>query len=296
MDGFIKIHRSIAEWEWYTDCTVKSVFLHLLIMANHVDTRWRGRVIRRGQRLTSVRHLADELKLCDQAIQRALRVLVASGSIVKESDRKLGTMITIVNYDRYQCDDRNVVGSVVNTTTPTTTLTTTLTTTKQECKEYYSSSYTREAEKKISESGEPRDDGAKAEEIVRALAYLMDEDEQCRYQVRKRGRGMSPEEAQAYYADFANDVLMRGGDVESGRRLVLHFANWLAIRLERQDREEANRKRNENITKSNGDNRTVTQAGVADIQRAIYDKWRREEAAAGVSPPGSLLPDHKGVR
>ena len=292
MDGFIKIHRSIAEWEWYTDCTVKSVFLHLLIMANHVDTRWRGRVIRRGQRLTSIRHLADELKLDEKTIQRAMKILVSCGSIVKETDRKLGTLVTIVNYDRYQCDDRGVGGSVGYIPTPTPTPTPT----KQECKEYYSSSYTREAEKKISESGEPRDDGAKAEEIVRALAYLMDEDEQCRYQVRKRGRGMSPEEAQAYYADFANDVLMRGGDVESGRRLVLHFANWLAIRLERQDREEANRKRNENITKSNGDNRTVTQAGVADIQRAIYDKWRREEAAAGVSPPGSLLPDHKGVR
>ena len=40
--GYIKLHRKLLEWEWYSDTNVKIVFLHCLLMANHDDTKWRG--------------------------------------------------------------------------------------------------------------------------------------------------------------------------------------------------------------------------------------------------------------
>lgn len=40
MDGWIKLHRKLINWEWYQDTNVKVVFLHLLLIANHEDKKW----------------------------------------------------------------------------------------------------------------------------------------------------------------------------------------------------------------------------------------------------------------
>ena len=40
--GFIKIHRSLLEWEWYQDTNTKTVFIHLLLTANYKDKNWKG--------------------------------------------------------------------------------------------------------------------------------------------------------------------------------------------------------------------------------------------------------------
>ncbi len=35
MQGFIKIHRSLIDWEWYTEPNTFRVFIHLLMLATH---------------------------------------------------------------------------------------------------------------------------------------------------------------------------------------------------------------------------------------------------------------------
>ena len=57
-NGYIKLHRQMMEWEWYTDIPVKVLFLHILLKANHAEGRWKGEEIQRGQTVTSIRHLA----------------------------------------------------------------------------------------------------------------------------------------------------------------------------------------------------------------------------------------------
>ena len=52
MDGWIKLHRQLVEWEKKKDEKVKSVFIHLLIKANHQDNRWQGIVVQERQRFT----------------------------------------------------------------------------------------------------------------------------------------------------------------------------------------------------------------------------------------------------
>ncbi len=47
-NGWIKIHRKILDWEWYSDLNVRVVFLHLLLKANHDDKKWMGMDIKRG--------------------------------------------------------------------------------------------------------------------------------------------------------------------------------------------------------------------------------------------------------
>ena len=52
MEGWIKLHRKILDWEWYDDINTKVLFLHLLLTANHEEQKWRGKIIERGQLIT----------------------------------------------------------------------------------------------------------------------------------------------------------------------------------------------------------------------------------------------------
>lgn len=40
MEGWIKVHRSLTQWQWYTNPVVKVVFLHLLLICNHKPNTW----------------------------------------------------------------------------------------------------------------------------------------------------------------------------------------------------------------------------------------------------------------
>jgi len=81
MEGWIKIHRKMLEWEWYNDNNTKILFLHLLLTANHKDKKWQGKIIKRGQKITSIQHLADETNLTVQQIRTSLNKLKSTGEI-----------------------------------------------------------------------------------------------------------------------------------------------------------------------------------------------------------------------
>lgn len=99
--GFIKIHRSIMDWGWYTDVNTKALFLHLLLSANYVPGEFMGRRIEVGQLATSFANLATETGLSVMAVRTALKHLESTGEITRESNTKY-TVISIKNYREYQ--------------------------------------------------------------------------------------------------------------------------------------------------------------------------------------------------
>ena len=101
MDGFIKIHRKLLEWEWYDDNNVKVLFLHLLLKANYKDKKYRGVNLKAGTVLTGRDILAKELSLSVQQLRTALHKLEATNEITIKTSSK-GTKIQIVNYKKYQ--------------------------------------------------------------------------------------------------------------------------------------------------------------------------------------------------
>lgn len=103
--GFIKLNRSMLQWEWYQDSVTKIVFLHCLLTANWEDRSWRGITIKRGQLLTSQKSLAKQLGLTRQPIRRALLNLQKTNELTIKATSKY-TIITVVNYDKYQQDNQ----------------------------------------------------------------------------------------------------------------------------------------------------------------------------------------------
>ena len=101
MIGHVILHRDVMEWEWYQNSNVFRLYVHLILKANFKDKMWQGQLIKRGQLITSISHLASELMISVQSIRTALSKLEHSNNIVLKSTNRF-TLITIVNYNKYQ--------------------------------------------------------------------------------------------------------------------------------------------------------------------------------------------------
>lgn len=101
MEGWISLYKKFVNWEWYQDTNVKSVFIHLLLLASYEDKKWQGRVVKRGQVIISSGNLASDLKLTRQQVRTALKKLQSTDEISVESTNKY-LVITIEKYSDYQ--------------------------------------------------------------------------------------------------------------------------------------------------------------------------------------------------
>lgn len=114
MSGYIKIHRSIINhWLWMNPKQLRA-WLYMIAQAEwqpKVIPWSKGEVItiQRGQFVTSIRKLMGEFGYFADTTIKFLNILEEQGMIKKINNSKM-TIITIVNYEKYQCaeDDINL--------------------------------------------------------------------------------------------------------------------------------------------------------------------------------------------
>lgn len=104
MAGWIKIHRSLLDWEWYDDDKTVKLLIHLNLKVNYKDKKWKGKIIKAGSFVTSVVKLSTELKTTPKTIRVHLKRLVESGEIEVITTNK-NTSITLVKWEQMQKDD-----------------------------------------------------------------------------------------------------------------------------------------------------------------------------------------------
>jgi len=103
MSGWIKIHRQILDWEWYSDNNAFRVFMHLILKANHKEKRYKGIELKSGSVVTSRDILAMETGLSVRQIRTALDKLKTTNEVAIKTSSK-GTIIQVVNYEKYQIE------------------------------------------------------------------------------------------------------------------------------------------------------------------------------------------------
>lgn len=101
MQGWIKLHRKIMEWDWYKDTSTAFLFYHLLLTANHEPNKWRGILIDTGQLITGRKSLSNDTGLSEQQIRTSLDKLKSTSNITIKSTSKY-SIITICNWNLYQ--------------------------------------------------------------------------------------------------------------------------------------------------------------------------------------------------
>ncbi len=103
LHGFVMLHRKILDWEWYADTSVRSVFIHLLLLASFKKTSWQGQALLPGQVITSYGHISTSLGLSIQQVRTALNKLQSTGEIRIRATNKY-TLVSIEKWALYQCD------------------------------------------------------------------------------------------------------------------------------------------------------------------------------------------------
>lgn len=104
MQGWIKLHRQLTEWEWYTDLKIKAVWLHLLLTANYIPgKRYCGFELECGQTVTTIPRLAAETGLTEKEVRRALDKLEQTGELGRQKTNKF-TLITLEKWAFYQAE------------------------------------------------------------------------------------------------------------------------------------------------------------------------------------------------
>lgn len=113
LNGFVKVFRKLKIWGWYKNSPVKDVFIHCLLSANFKDCQWEHQTINAGQFVTSRKHLAEELGFSEQVIRTAIKKLESTGEITSKTTNKY-TVITVVNWEEYQGEEKSPTNNVTN--------------------------------------------------------------------------------------------------------------------------------------------------------------------------------------
>ena len=108
---FIKLDRNILGWRWFKDSKAYHIFSYLLIKANIKDGYFQTEKIERGSLVTSNAHIADDCGLTIQNVRTVLANLEETGEIARKQ-RNHYQIITVLNYEYYQSDSRNLVGQI----------------------------------------------------------------------------------------------------------------------------------------------------------------------------------------
>lgn len=103
--GYVKLHRSFLDWEWYDDDDCVKLFLHLLMIANWQETKWHGQSLPAGSKIISQVELAARFGWSRQKMGRTLDKLKSTGEVICKAGTKW-TLVALVNWAKYQSDDQ----------------------------------------------------------------------------------------------------------------------------------------------------------------------------------------------
>ena len=103
MSGWIKLHKTLKDWEWYDDHNATRLLVHLLLSVNYEDKTWKGQTIKAGSCVTSWENLAKEIGLSVKQTRTAMAKLEASKEVARYTTNKWQA-ISLVKWDKLQVE------------------------------------------------------------------------------------------------------------------------------------------------------------------------------------------------
>lgn len=101
MEGWIKLHRNLLNWEWFSEPKTLAIFVYFLLSARHNEGSWRGINLKAGELITSRESISNATGLSVQEVRTAMGKLAMTGEITTKATTKY-TIVTINNYESYQ--------------------------------------------------------------------------------------------------------------------------------------------------------------------------------------------------
>lgn len=101
MEGWLRLHRKIVDWEWFEDANMVQLFIYLLAKASNAEKMWQGIPVHRGQVICSQQTITANLRMTRQTLRTCMSRLERTGEISIKSTKRF-TIVTISKYDDYQ--------------------------------------------------------------------------------------------------------------------------------------------------------------------------------------------------
>ena len=224
---WIKLHRSLTEWEWFNKSEMVQIFIYLLLKANYEDRKWQGITIKKGQLLTNYSVLQIELNISLQKARTCLDKLKSTGEITVTTTRK-HLLISICNFERYQENETssNTIATRLQHDCNT------IATTSKEIKEINNNNSLYNAHAR--ETLIPPD----LEDCYNILSNDRSWQESVLINLHSRGyRNILFEQFDEHLKLFFAKLKAEGSDFKHPRDARHHFSNWLLIQLEKQKNE-----------------------------------------------------------
>lgn len=113
MTGWIKIHRKMVDWEWYSDQNTTRLFFHLLLTANYEPSRYRGHDIPSGSVVIGLNALAEQTGLSVRKVRTALDHLKSTSEVTIKSNN-IFSILSINKWKEYQSLDKPTDNQMTN--------------------------------------------------------------------------------------------------------------------------------------------------------------------------------------
>lgn len=106
MSGWIKLHRTLTEWEWYDDHNATRLLVHLLVTVNYEDKKWQGILVKAGSIATSWESLSAKTGLTIRETRTAMQKLEKSGEATRQATNRW-QVVSLVKWAEMQKDSKD---------------------------------------------------------------------------------------------------------------------------------------------------------------------------------------------
>lgn len=115
--GFIKLYRSLIDWEWFDDVPTAHLFVYCLCRANYENVVWQGKRIKKGSFVTSLKKLSIATGLSIQQVRTSLNKLKMTKEVTHQSTKQ-NTVITVLSFADYQESNTQITHNQHTINTP----------------------------------------------------------------------------------------------------------------------------------------------------------------------------------
>lgn len=104
MGDWIKLHRLLLSWEWFTTPNMVHFWIYCLIKASHRDVSWKGKKIGKGQFISGRFVMSAETGLSERSIRTCIERLKSTNEMTSQSTNEY-TIFTINSWNKYQLNE-----------------------------------------------------------------------------------------------------------------------------------------------------------------------------------------------
>lgn len=105
--GWIKLHRTLLDWEWYDDHNATRLLIHLLVSVNHEDKKWKGGTVKAGSMILSWESLSSAVGLSVKQCRVAMSKLEMSKEVARLVAGKW-QVVSLVKWEKLQIDESDM--------------------------------------------------------------------------------------------------------------------------------------------------------------------------------------------